>query len=257
MNDAPGGSAGTEWRLPFALERGPVVNLMLLEMKLMWRNKRPRVFFLSAVILGALYVFTMLLHVDRFSDPFSRSVIGIFASGIFTLNYGQLMFSWESTYYDGFLTRSHTARDLVKAKMLLLQLSAVVFFLFSAPLFLVLAPELLPFHVAFLSYNVGVTSVLIIALAISNQKRVDLSRGGMLLNYEGFSLAHFLWFIPTLIPPALILHGTSASPRAGLLMIGGIGLLGLATYRIWNRLFAHQLVRRKYVMASGFRRYDH
>lgn len=255
-SDAPAGKPIMGWNLPFVPERGPVVNLMLLELKLMWRNKRPRVFFLSAVILGVVYVLTMLLYVDRFSDPFSRSVIGIFASGIFTLNYGQLMFSWESTYYDGFLARAHTPRDLVRAKMLLLQFSSVVFFLLSAPLFLVLTPELLLFHVAFLSYNVGVTSVLIIALAISNQKRVDLGRSGMLLNYEGFSLAHFLWFVPTLVPPALILYGTASAPQTGLFVIGGLGLLGTAVYGFWHRLFARQLVRRKYVMASGFRRYD-
>lgn len=254
-NDVPEGGLASRL-MPFVPERGPVWNLMLLELKLMWRNKRPRVFLSSTVILGALYVGIMLFHADRFTDPFSRAVIGVFASGMFVLNYGQLMFSWESSYFDGFLARSHRPHDLVRAKLLVLQCSAVVFFLLSLPLFIILAPQLLPFHVAFLFYNAGITSVLVILLAISNQKRVDLGRSGVLLNYEGFSLAHFLWFVPTLIPPALLLYGTVAMPKLGLLLIGGMGLAGLAGCRWWYRVFAHQLVRRKYVMASGFRGYD-
>jgi hypothetical protein len=249
--------AAPSWlQLPFSTKRGTVGNLMLLEMKLMWRNKRPRMFFLSAVIFGMLYSGIMLFHAERFASPFTLAVIGVFASGMFTLNYGQLMFSWESGYYDGMLSRAHTPRDLVKAKLLLLQFATAAFFFISLPMFMLLAPHLVGLHVAFLFYNTGVTCTLMMLLAISNQKRVDLRRQAALLNYEGFSLAHFLWFVPTLVPPALLLYMAGTSQQAGLYVVTLAGLAGLMLTDKLNEVFARMLVRRKYVMASGFRN-DH
>ena len=46
----------------------------------------------------------MLAESNVFNTQAVSAVIGIFASGTFALNYGQLMFSWESTYFDGFLS---------------------------------------------------------------------------------------------------------------------------------------------------------
>ena len=68
----------------------------------------------------------------------------------FLINYGQLMFGWESLYFDGHLARPVHFRHLLWAKLLLLQVSCPVLALICLPFLLVLAPELLVSYSVFL-----------------------------------------------------------------------------------------------------------
>ena len=239
--------------LGFDADAGHVRNLIVLELKMMWRNKRPRQFLLLSVVFSLVYLALLLTDVGA-SDAVGPlgAVVGMFASGFFALNYGQLMFGWESAYFDGMLARAVPPRKLVLAKLLLLQLSCFVLFALTLPLFLWLAPALVGLHAAFLLYNAGVTSVLMLALAVRNRKRVDVSDGSF-FNYEGFSALHWLLFIPTLLPPAAVLVVFGDRPLFALALIGGAGGVGFALTRAWTALFTRQLVRRKYLMAAGFR----
>ena len=248
--------------LAFDAEGGHVRNLIVLELKMMWRNKRPRQFLLLSVVFSLAYLALLLADAGTRADvgPLGTgieigplgAVIGMFASGFFALNYGQLMFGWESAYFDGLLARAIPPRKLVLAKLLLLQGSCLVLFALTLPLFLWLAPSLAGLHAAFLLYNAGVTSVLMLALAVRNRRRVDVSDGSF-FNYEGFSALHWLWFVPTLLPPAAVLVAFGSQPLLALGLIGGLGGASLALTRAWAALFTRQLVRRKYLMAAGFR----
>lgn len=251
---AAGGHAGdvVAWTPAFVPGRGPVYNLVLLELKLMWRHKRPRTYAVMAGIFGTVYVAVLLAGTGT-DSLFVTTFVGVFASGIFALNYGQLMFSWESAYFDGHLARALDLRDLVRAKLFVLQASCLVFWALAFPIFLWLAPGLLAHHAAFLVYNAGVTSVLMLALGISNQKPVDLGRGGSFLNYEGFSIIHWLWFIPTVVPPLLVLYATAGYGRLGLWLLAGAGAAALLATGPITIAFAHLLGRRRYAMAAGFR----
>ena len=240
----------------FAPERGQVLNLILLEIKMIWRNKRPKHYFLLSVVFAVAYIALMLAKSHVFSSSAISAVIGIFASGTFALNYGQLMFSWESTYFDGFLARNIHLEELILAKLMLLQGSCLVFFLISLPLFIILSPDLLLLHVTFLFYNAGVTSVLMLALAIRNQRRVNISKSGSFFNYEGFSAMHWLWILPTIAPPAVLLYVLESISWTALLFIGGIGVSSLVLSKRWSQYFTERLLDRKYMMAMGFRQYE-
>lgn len=247
---------GTSRTLSFSPERGQVLNLILLEMKMIWRNKRPKHYFLLSVVFAVAYIALMLTESHVFSSRAISAIIGIFASGTFALNYGQLMFSWESTYFDGFLARNIRPEELILAKLMLLQGSCLVFFLISLPLFILLSPNLLLLHVTFLFYNAGVTSVLMLALAVRNQRRVNISKSGSFFNYEGFSAMHWLWILPTITPPAILLYFLQSISWTALLFIGGIGVTSLVLSKRWSLYFTDRLLNKKYVMASGFRQYE-
>jgi hypothetical protein len=198
----------------------------------------------------------MLTESQVFKSSAISAVVGIFASGTFALNYGQLMFSWESTYFDGFLARNIRPEELILAKLMLLQGSCLVFFLLSLPLFMLLSPELLLLHVTFLFYNAGITSVLMLALAVRNQRRVNISKSGSFFNYEGFSIMHWVWILPTIAPPAILLHLLQSINWTALLFIGGLGVTSLVLSKRWSQYFTERLLDRKYVMALGFRQYE-
>jgi hypothetical protein len=163
------------------------------------------------------------------------------------------MFSWESSYFDGLATRDITTETMVRAKYVLLQSSCVVFFLISLPIFWLARPDLLLLHAAFTLYNIGITSSLVVLLAVYNRRRIELWRSGSFFNYEGFSLLHWLWIIPIAVPPlAIMLALPRAQGHAGLL-VALTGLLGLLLTPVATSLLADKIFRRRYVMLSGFR----
>ncbi len=241
--------------LSFDAGRGAVAELMLLEWKLMGRNRRPRTLLLSALIMGGAYLGLLLTYHNQFSGVVGAAILGVLSSSLAALNYGQLMFSWESSYFNGVMSRAHRPDEIIKAKLFMLQGLTLAAFVLALPLVLALAPEELPLHVAFLFYNAGITSILILALALLNSRRVDLTKGGSLLNYEGFSIAHFLWFVPMILPPVLLLKPAAGVPHLGLYIVAAAGIAGLAGTPLVVRAFSAILGRRKYIMISGFAQY--
>lgn len=240
------------WQASFKAPEWRLYNLILLELKLMWRSERPKLYFLFSVVFGMLYVAVPLLNVELVGHPFVQAFIVLFASGIFAFNYGQLMFAWESSYFDGLLARGLSLRRMVLAKMVLLQGSCAVFFILSLPIFLVLMPDFVSLHVAFLLYNAGISTLLILALALRNRSRVQLADVGF-FDFEGFSLLHWLWYIPTVVPPALLLYYFEGMPYAALVTIGGAGMLSLLFTPLWVSLFTRLLHQQRYEMAAAFR----
>jgi hypothetical protein len=242
--------------LPWLHRLGASGRLVELELKLIWRNRRPRHYLIISLLFSTLYLVMLMLSPGMEQSVFLGGLIGLFASGGFALNYGQLMFSWESSYFDGLLARDFSARQLVRAKLWFLQGSCLALFVLSTPLFLWLRPELLPLHVAFLGYNTGITCLLVLLLALSNRHRVDIARSGGFFNYEGFSAWHWLWFIPTALPPTLLLYLIREQPERAAWMLGSIGVGSLLLSPLWHTLFSHAFARRRYAMAQGFRGYD-
>lgn len=233
---------------------GLVGQYLVLEMKLLWRNRRPRHYALMSVLFSTVYALLFLL-LDPGTGQINGALVGLYATGSFVLNYGQLMFAWESVAFEGLLARQQTAVPYVQAKLALLQGSTVLFYLLSLPVFLLAARHLLLLHLAFLLYNAGVTSVLVLALALRNRNPVDISQSGGFFNYEGFSWTHWLWFLPTAVPPLVILAFFGTTPIMGYLFIGGLGLIGLALHPAWVHLCTRTFTHQRLSMAAAFR--DH
>ncbi len=229
-------------------------HLVWLELRLMWRNRRPRHYLLVSMLFSTVYLVFLLASPRAFGGFVFAAMMGLFASGGFVLNYGQLMFGWDSGYWDGLIGRNIRTRVMARSKVIVLQASCLVLFFVSLPLFLWLRPELVPLHVAFLFYNAGVTSQIVMELAVRNRDRVDLARTGGFFNYEGFSARHWLWFIPTALPPTLLIVALRDRPDLAWSALAIAGLAGLAVTEAWVQRHATLLDRSKYRMAAGFRR---
>lgn len=232
---------------------GVTGQLFYLELLLMWRNRRPRHYLILSLVFSTMYLVIMMATELAYGGFIFDGLIGLFASGGFVLNYGQLMFSWDSTHFDGLISRNITFRQIIRAKLLLLQASCLILFLLSLPLFIWLKPELLAVHVAFLLYNAGITTVLVMELATRNSQSVDISQSGSFFNYEGFSSKHWLWFIPTALPPTLFMIAVQNHLFAGLILLASLGFVNLICTELWTNYFSRGLSLRKYEIAQGFR----
>ena len=253
LHDEAPSEKGSTTRSQSLLDRladlGPVGQLMTLEIKLAIRNKRPRQILWSSLMFVPLGLINFMLLTRGSSDfTFFHYLWGCLLTSGFVINYGQLMFGWESLYFDGHLVRPVHFRHLIWAKLLLLQVSCPVLALVCLPFLLIFASELLVSYSVFLLYNIGFSSACILFFATMNRKRLYIARSSF-FNQEGTSLHHLLVIIPLMVPPAILIIATDFGPLA--IAVGG--LLCWALSPVWIRLLAHRLQKCKYRMAAGFR----
>ena len=90
-------------------------------------------------------------------------------------------------------------------------------------------------------------------LATRNSQSVDISQSGSFFNYEGFSSKHWLWFIPTALPPTLFMIAVQNHLFAGLILLASLGFVNLICTELWTNYFSRGLSLRKYEIAQGFR----
>ena len=233
----------------FSLQRGATRNLMLLELKLVARNRRP----FTLVGISALLIVTYgpLLVVGRDFFSVVDAVTGLFVTGLLAASYGQLMFAWESRHFDGLMARPVSPRTRMRAKLLLLQCGCVASLVVALPFLVWLAPDLLLLGAGFLLYNLGITCPFVLFFSLWNRKRLAPQRSG-LFNYEGLSVQHWVGILPVFVPPlalALTLDETWL-----LLSVSVVGLSGMALGPTWTRTFARLFSRHRHAMGAGFRK---
>jgi hypothetical protein len=226
--------------------------LMLLEIKLIIRNKRSRtMIFISLVML--LYPF-IFMGSDALEMTFIKLFVGIFVTGMFALNYGQLMLSWNSTHFDLLATRKIQIEDIFRAKYYIMVFSCLVLFLFSLLYGFAYHGFFWVFPIMFL-YNIGIAVFIYMFLAGYNSKRIDLSKGAM-MNYEGIGVAHFLIVIPIIFIPVLIRWPWAhfGQPLLGEALIGLLGILGFVFHNQLIDLATKNFKRNRYKIMAAFRK---
>lgn len=242
--------AAGDHRFAFLENYGLIGHLLYLEIRMLWRKKRTKQVLFTSVLMAVLgFMYTMMPIYA--GTPLIRSFGFLILTGALMLNYGQFMFGWESRYYDGLLVRDITFGDMVKAKLFFLQISCIVLFLFTAPVFIVFAYEQFGLYLGFLCYNFGFSCALILLLATFNTKRLYLSRSAF-ANWEGTSIQHFILVLPLMLGPALVMYLLDDAFVVASIL-AGLGLTSALGQRLWVALLVRRLTARKYRMAVGFR----
>lgn len=239
-------------RLSFLDDYGKVGQLLKVELKLILRNKRPR----SLMILGGLFFFYGFYfygqrHVD---SHIMLSLAGLMVPGMFAINYGQLTFSWDSAFFDGYMTHNVSPDTYVKSKYLLLGISFFVGYLVTLP-YAFMNYKIALINTAFLLYNIGCSSVLLLYLCTYNAKRIDLGKGQM-MNYEGIGAAQYLLIIPYVGIPLLVyfLMSFIGSVSYYYIAICMLGMVSIMLHKFLLNKLTNQFLSRKYIMSAGFRK---
>jgi|WetSurMetagenome_2_1015567.scaffolds.fasta_scaffold00040_8 hypothetical protein len=178
-------------------------NYIILEFKLILRNNR------SIQTLSIYPIFPIYLlyqfATGNHSNTFSVIYMLTFAFGLFSLLYGQYIFSWESTYYDGILARKISLLDYISSKYYFMIISSsIIFLIFFVPIFFLKRDEIFTLISIFLFEN-GILNLIVLFIALFNNRRLEL-RDNFLFNYQGLNGHQF--FIPVvilLIPISLFL----------------------------------------------------
>ncbi|WP_114752652.1 DUF5687 family protein [Pleomorphovibrio marinus] len=226
-----------------------------LEWKLILRHKKSRTYL-------TICLFFLLYGLIFYTNPMYQTVdgianiyifVGIFVTGIFILQYGQLFLSWNSSMFDFFIFQRKGLEALVKGKYLLFMGISLACFLLSLP-YVFFGWEVLWVHLATFLFNLGITIHLVIYFALWKPKPMDLNKGAI-FNYEGVGIAQFLMIIPILGIPYLIYLPISilVSDYAGLLALALLGLGGLIAFPKLSDISVKKVLRNRYEISSSFR----
>ncbi|WP_306550866.1 DUF5687 family protein [Daejeonella sp.] len=236
--------------IPFLGKFGMAGDLAANELKLILRNKRPR----SVTMMSLFFMFYGLIFYNKpdFSD-YPIIFCGMFMTGIFIINYGQFMFSWQSAHFDGILVSKIKAKDFFRAKFLLFTMFSTISFLLTIP-YVYFGWRVLAIHFIMLIWNLGVNTLLVLFFANRNYRRIDLSKGSA-FNWEGVGASQWILSLPLLLGPFIIFlpFNLLDYPEAGIITIGLIGLLFIVTRAYWVNKLIEQFQEKRYTIAQGFR----
>jgi hypothetical protein len=169
------------------------------------------------------------------------------------INYGQFLFAWQSSHFDGLMASNMNIKTYIKSKLFLLTSFSTIAFLLSL-LYGFLSWKLIPILCAAWLFNIGIHSVLTCFIGTRNYKGLDLSRGGA-FNYQGTGAAQWLYSLIILLvgaaiylPFALLINSWS-----GIAAIGILGLISFLMQDWWLDKMTVQFQKHKYKMLEGFR----
>ncbi|WEK19144.1 MAG: DUF5687 family protein [Candidatus Pedobacter colombiensis] len=238
---------------PFLDRFGAVGVLAALELKLIFRHKRPR----SAITMSLIFmlygfIFYRKAELDR--DHIGMMIFAaVFMTGSSISIYGQFMFGWQAAHFDGLMVNKTNLTNFIKAKFLLFTAISTIVAVITS-LYGLISPKILLIQFAAYCYNIGIGTIIVLYFATWNSKAIDLSKGSS-FNYQGVSAGQFILLIPYfLIPYAFYLpFALNGYPYWGLICLALFGLAALSTRSFWIAFLVKELSKRRYTIAEGFR----
>ena len=179
--------------------------------------------------------------------------VGVFMTGGMMLNYANYAFGWESSYFDTILTNNISIDRYLKVKFLNAIIISAICYILTIP-YLFFGWEILLINTVTFLYNIGLLVFVLLYMATYNKKRMDLSKGSV-FNYQGIGASNWLAMIPAFLLPVIVYLPFSFAGYkiAGLMAIGVLGLIGLIFYKSLLKIVKNQFLKRRYIMAEGFR----
>jgi hypothetical protein len=237
---------------PLLSRFGSVGDLAANEIKLVLRNKRSK----SALIMGCFFMFYGLLFYGKPGPAGSEGFkvfVGMFMTGIFIINYGQFMYSWQASHFDGLLVSKVSFTDFLKAKYLLFTIVSTGFLVLTTP-YVYFGWRTLMIHFVMYLWNIGINTTMVLFFANRNYKRIDLSKGAA-FNWEGVSGNQWILSLPLMLTPFIIYLPFSVLgySNIGLALLAATGIIFILTRGFWIKKLEADYYTKRYTIAEGFR----
>lgn len=230
---------------------GEVAPFMQLDLKLIWRNKRPRsaVFILVIGLLYGLFFYPQPMYRDI---PIMYGFIGVFVTGIFLINFGQFIPAWDSGYYKMLMSQNIKYEQYLKSKYTLMMLSVIIMFVLSIP-YVYFGWKILVAHFAAAIYNIGVNTYVIMLGGSFNRKKIDLNQRAA-FNYQGTGAVQWLIGIPLLLVPLAIFGALTyyVNFYSGVSALILLGIIGIVFHQKLMQLITKKYLNSKYEMIKAF-----
>lgn len=241
------------WHFNFLNRYGEIGSYLQLEVKSIIRNKNLRKTFIFAtvtvIVISMLIVFTNVYD-SNFMNNF-WCIYNFFIMGAMLLV--RIMCA-EGNYIDCLLVHKENILMLLRAKYIFYSLLLLFPFLLMLPQVFAGKWSLLML-IAYAIYTAGCQYFIIFQLAVYNSTTIPLntkitSKNGLENNYMQLIAQMVAFTIPLVLISTL---ETFLKPTAAYLVIMGIGILFIATHKLWLRNIYARMMKKKYILLEGFR----
>jgi hypothetical protein len=234
---------------------GEIAPFLQLDIKMIWRNKRPKtVIWISLIFLAyGLMIYTNPHYKDM---PAFFVVVGILMTGVFMLNYGQFVPSWDSNYYGMMMSQNIPMKQYLASKAGLMSVSVIVLAILSTP-YLYFGWNVLAINIACALYNLGINIPVLLFAGSFNKKRIDLEKSPF-MNYQGTGATQWLVGLPLMLLPTLVFYGvyTVSSLEIAIVVLAAFGIIGLGMRNLIMDKIAEGYRKRKYATINGFKQQE-
>ncbi|TBW27757.1 DUF5687 family protein [Gramella sp. KN1008] len=231
---------------------GSIAPFLQQDLKLIWRNKRPKTtIYLSFIFLAYGLIF---YPNDTYQEmPAFFVFVGIFITGIFMINFGQFVPSWDASYYPMIMAQNISMRQYLASKMGLITFSVVVLAILSTP-YVYFGWNILLLNIACALYNMGVNIPVLLYAGSFNKKRIDLDKSPF-MNYQGTGASQWLVGLPLLLIPIFFfwILNKFINYEIAVGFLAGLGIMGLVLRPSLLTFLVRRYRKRKYVMIQGFK----
>lgn len=234
---------------------GSIAPFLQNDLKLIWRNKRPK----ATVWVSLLFVAYGLFFYPNptyLNIPAFLVFVGIFITGVFVINFGQFIPAWDSGYYSMMMSQNIPLKQYLASKAGLMYFSVVVMAIISSP-YIYFGKDILYLNLACAVYNAGVNIPLILYAGSFNKKRIDLEKSPF-MNYQGTGATQWILGFPLLLIPIGVWYIVYAifDKDIATLSLAIIGLVCLLLRNYFMTLIVEGYRKRKYIMITGFKQQE-
>ncbi|WP_298364640.1 DUF5687 family protein [uncultured Lutibacter sp.] len=236
-----------EWTRKF----GSIAPFLQLDLKLLWRNKRPRssIFILAIGLLYGLFFYPQKMYIEM---EWLYVFIGTFVTGIFMINFGQFIPAWDSGYYKLLMSQNIKYKEYLNSKYSLMIIVSILMFVLSIP-YVYFGWKILVVHFATLIYNLGVNVYVLLYAGSFNRKKIDLTQRAA-FNYQGTGAVQWLVGFPLLLVPVgiFLLPYFTIGFEAAVATLIILGIIGIVFHQKTMAFISKKYVSSKYKMISAF-----
>ena len=240
-------ASNLEWTKRF----GDIAPFMQLDLKLLWRNKRPKSS-VWMVLFGLLYGLIFYPNPVYQDKPYFFAFIGIFVTGIFLINFGQFIPAWDSGYYKLLMSQNIKYKQYLKSKYTLMTLSVIILFVLSIP-YAYFGWKVLVAHFAAAIYNIGVNTYVILLGGSFNRKKIDLNQRAA-FNFQGAGAVQWLIGLPLIVLPmgVFAVFNSLFSFEIGILALILMGVTGIIFHQKLMKFITNKYLNSKHRMIAAF-----
>lgn len=227
-------------------------DLIALDLKLIFRNKRTKNLFIIA-LLTPIYGLTIFRPEALHSGYNAMQFTGAFIiTGSFIMNFGQFTFAWQSNHFDGLLASPVGVGDFIRAKLVLYTVMST-FAMIAGSFFGLLDWHIVPIVIATWLYNIGFNSILVVWLATFKYKAVDMNAG--MFQSQGISAVTWVSVLLVALAPLVFEYVFDAFHHSwiAISILGAIGAVCLPLRTLLINRIVHEFYKRKYLILEGFR----
>jgi len=232
---------------------GAMAPFLKNDIKLIWRNKRPRqVMFSSFMFLFYGLIFYTNPTYEKM--PAFLAFASMFVTGGFLMTFGQLVPSWDSEYYKLMMSQNIPYKQYLEAKWSLIVVGVAVSFVLSTP-YIYFGWKIYGMIVAGAAFNIGLNGFINLFGGALNTTPIKLNvKAKAFQNTNKFNPTLLLIALPKVFLPMLLFYipYKFINYEAGILALGLSGIIGLFFKNFFIRNIEKVYQKRKYKTIAAY-----